>query len=227
MGKNPSSPVFNRRYVDPHLSAVALAGFKPSALSLSILRAVNECTGTSNSLMVGGALTAEYNDASPRDYDVHLSYPETKAALAANDDHFCPPDTIMRDIVSDIEASEHFKLINGPTFLGYGASTTGSVVFEFEGKIVDISMRPEAISLSRRALYGDAILNSVAMNSKGHTLAHPRFEEDMENQDWTIRVTGEYDHNRAVDRFDRRAEHLENFTLTTAAEYQVQLTQEL
>jgi len=225
MDTNLSDLVFKRRYVDAHLSAVALNGFQPSALSLSILRAVNEYAGTSNSLMVGGAMTAEYNKASPRDYDVHISYPETKAALAANDGQFLGKDRIMHDIVSDIEASKHFRLIESPKFVRHNKSLLCNVGFEFEGQMVDISMTPDPISLNSRAMYGDAILNSIAMNDEGKVLAHPYFEEDMKDKDWTIRVKGSYDHARAVYRFDRRAEHLEDFTMVTADAYDSQLTQ--
>lgn len=220
-----------RNHIDSELEAVLLKDFQPSELSLRILNEVCDRLGTNNALIVGGALTAEYANkvmgdetAKPRDIDIHVHLPDTQASHETTDDF----DAIFRAADAIRKSSGPFTQTSGVDIKYIGKTKSsklpyGSVSFEFEGQKVDVSFTQDPISLHSRAMYGDAIIKSIAADRNGNVMAHPFFEEDMENGEYTVRVTGGYDQVRAEQRYDNRADHLEDFELVQVEQYAAQL----
>ncbi len=219
-----------RNHIDSELEAVLLEDFQPSELSLRILNEICDRLGTSNALIVGGALTAEYANkvmgdetAKPRDIDIHVHLPDTQAYHETTHDFdaiYRAADTIRKSGPFTQTSEVDIKYIGKTrdTKLPYG-----SVSFDFEGQKVDVSFTQDPISLNSRAMYGDAIIKSIAADRNGDVMAHPFFEEDMQNEDYTIRVTGGYDQVRAEERYEDRADHLKDFELVHPEEYAAQM----
>lgn len=219
-----------RNHIDSELEAVLLKNFQPSELSLRILNEICNRLGTSNALIVGGALTAEYankvmgdESAEPRDVDIHVHLPDTRASHQTTDGF----DAIYH-AADDIRKSGAFTQTSAVSikYIGKDRGSKlpyGSVSFEFEGQKVDVSFTQDPISLNSRAMYGDAIIKSIAADRNGNVMAHPFFEEDMENGDYTIRVTGGYDQIRAEERYHERSDFLKDFELIYPEEYAVQM----
>lgn len=218
-----------RTYVDDNLMPVILEDFEPSELSLKILNTICEHIGTDRALLVGGDLTAEYarqngyENATSADVDIHIHLHDAEVTQSAYDDF----DAIRR-IASAIEEAPGFNRVSGVKITNIGKTRQtklpyGNVSFEFEGRKVDIAITQDPISLESRAMYGDAIIKSIAADRSGNVVAHPYFEDDMEHGDYTVRVDEEYDHARALGRYDRRAEYLEEFELVDADTYAAEL----
>ena len=245
-----SDAFFRREYVDYMLAAVVLEDFKPSSTSLAILRHINNALGT-NSLSVGGSLRDEYRaqmiknkktdqdseagaekelktgteqQLEPKDYDVHVSVTDTTEAR--NDIRDYSEGYMIRRATETLLRAPGFKLISEPEIIRIGSGTNkhyyGNLVLGFSEKIVDIGLTMDRISLAERAMYGDAVVNSIAADASGTTMAHPHFEEDMENENHAIRVTNGYDLIRSNERFSEKARaghYLGTFELEQPDEY--------
>lgn len=225
-----------RTYVDNGLIPEVLEGFQPSELSLKILNCICDQVGSDRALIVGGDLTAEYarqnghDNAESADVDIHLHLHDAEAAANAYDDF-----AAIRAIADAIDDAPGFKRTSGVKITNIGKTRHtklpyGNVSFEFEGRKVDVAITQDPISLQSRALYGDAIIKSVAADRTGQVMAHPYFEEDMQNGEYTIRVTQfnkagheTHDHERSVERYAERSAYLADFELVESSAYSADL----
>ena len=222
-----SSIVLNRKYVDGFLQAELLKGFQPSALSLSILDAMCDALDTDDAFLVGGCLRDEFNEEDPRDYDIHVDFRSVLKAWKQKNPEadFKDREDIILDLLDD---SEHFQLNGSVKTTRVTALETGqrkyikSFPLSFNNHAVDLTLIPEDISLEERAMYGDAVVNSIAADRNGNVMSHPHFEEDMEDGTYAIRVKGEYDQARSMQRFTDKqmtGHYLGEFSVETSDEY--------
>ncbi len=216
-----SNVAFRREYIDNFLTPVMLTSdFQPSGLSLDILKAVNEHIGTT-SYLVGGALRDEFKGTTPKDYDVHLCYRDTKAARTSS--QYTSKHDLIQGIAAHFHFSGEFENTSGVELTRIGKHVIGNIQMIFNGETVDVTMTPDQISLEERAMYGDATINSIAMNAGGEIMCHPCFEDDMQDERYALRVIKDYDRQRANDRYAARTDYLKDFTLMQPEEHRADL----
>ncbi|MBL4805461.1 MAG: hypothetical protein JKY71_11410 [Alphaproteobacteria bacterium] len=222
-----------REYLDNDLSSVLLQDFKPSELSLAVLQNVCAWIGSQHAALVGGDLTAEYArqkggdpEASSRDRDIHVNIMDTAAGTELGEQSHRKQ--VINGIADDIR-SRGGKWVSDlkVNFKGRAGYGIASISFYIRDHKVDLSITDDVVSAETRAMYGDAIVKSIAANREGKVYAHPYFEEDMQAGEYTIRVKlGTKDHERAVGRYEKRVSHLRNFELVEGDAYAEQLTAE-
>lgn len=65
------------------------------------------------------------------------------------------------------------------------------------------------------AMYGDAPVNCIAMDTSGEIWAHPDFEKDLLEERYALRVLGEEARDRAIDRIEKLQARYPDMTLET------------
>ena len=189
-----------RTWIDNDIfpAPVNLDGFVPSELSIRILQNIAEALQT-YPFLVGGALASEFKRLTPRDRDIHFDIADTNIAKALGKQ--APIEEVIERIkqrLLDIEGATLFSDTFRREELYFGAVARLGV--SFESAAVDISLVNKKMRLEDAAMYGDATVTSCAMDHRGNALFHPRFEPDMENQTWSIRVTKESDKKTSARR---------------------------
>lgn len=194
-----------RQYVDPDVKAIALTGFQPNALSLSILQVIFESTQLP-CFLIGGALRSQFMKTAIQDYDVHICprapiYMDSREALK-----------YVRQSLKQIADLQETPDAKG------SASRYGVLKYQFKGASLDIAFHRDPQTLEDMALYGDATISAIAMDRQGHVLCHPKLPEHIDTKTYAIRVTGK-DTEISVKRFERRAERFGDFQLLLPDDY--------
>lgn len=196
----------NRRYIDSVSTPAPLAGFQPSALSLSILRIMCEHL-QSPCFLVGGALRSEFMKATPKDYDVHIC-PKLPTNMSTGQ-----AKRLLKEALKSIPGFEEIET-DKKTSHQYE-----SMKFSFNGAVVDIVLHRDPQTLESLALYGDATVNSIAMDASGTVKCHPLFAQHARDRVYAIRVTDPADLGRSLERFRKKSDRLGDFTLLMPSEY--------
>lgn len=145
---------------------------------VELLKTLEEA-GFKNPVLHGGALRDLYagREDQIHDYDVIANFgPDVPqqgndAELSAGYRRFIADAIPGADKIDDVHIDR--DVVDGAVFLG--------TEFEFQGRSVSLAVDPRNESFETSALFADAPINCIGMNSDGKIIAHKDFEDHVKN----------------------------------------------
>ncbi len=203
-----------RRYKDPYTKAVplhinidapALGKAKRCLIKLNSVfnLSVDPAKGA---ILNGGTIRDLYlnlfhtQKISPRDFDIMLPAQEV---FARNIDIRSLND--IRERLNSIEEITDIASISFEQRYRLWFLNTYFMIlhFKYEGQAVDLKVSYTPSDLENAAVYGDAPLNSVAMDASGKIFAHPDFEKHAQEGLYSCRTLGSKAKRKAYRRYQR------------------------
>lgn len=193
----------------PHIIAVEVTSFEPTAFSYDILRKL-EGVGVREPCLIGGALRDAAlgipNQIS--DYDIRAKFLEMENLRATIRDHWKDYVEEFKQLLPEAEQITCLgpDISQETDFVGLG------ITFSYRGQEVEFYVSNLPGDLGARATNCDSPINGIAMDASGKIFGHPQFEDHLRRKIYNPDLSLFPSREDAVWRFNKLRQKIPELT---------------